>query len=161
MELLSPCSSSSRLKRSYRAVIFCLLMGVSFLLCSLICFKRLTHIVMNKSLKAYNTGSKLVLAILPYCKVFRIFCFQFFKQFIHCIFKFFIILPGLTGIDKLQQSRKVLFFLRCLIPDVSDQCRIQRRSALTQKSSFDFSPSPLVFAIMVLTSFKISFSLRI
>ena len=37
----------------------------------------------------------------------------------------------------------------------------KRRSALTQKSSVDFSPSPLVFAIMVLTSFKMSFSLRI
>ena len=35
------------------------------------------------------------------------------------------------------------------------------RSAFTQKSSEDFSPSPLVFAMMVFTSFKISFSLRI
>lgn len=66
MELLSPCSSSSRLKRSYRAVIFCLLMGVSFLLCSLICFKRLTHIVMNKSLKAYNTLCHKQFALYPF-----------------------------------------------------------------------------------------------
>ena len=33
-------------------------------------------------------------------------------------------------------------------------------SAFTQKSSQDFSPSPLVLAIMVLTNFKISYSLR-
>ena len=33
-------------------------------------------------------------------------------------------------------------------------------SAAAQKSSPDFSPSPLVLAIMVLTNFKMSFSLR-
>ena len=37
----------------------------------------------------------------------------------------------------------------------------RRRSALTQKSSVDFSPSPLVLAMIVLASFRMSFSLRI
>lgn len=39
--------------------------------------------------------------------------------------------------------------------------RKENRSDFTQKSSPDFSPSPLVLAIMVFTSFKMSFSLRI
>ena len=90
----------------------------------------------------------------------RLLLFQFLEQFIHRILKFFIILAGFAGIDELQQGGEVLLFLRGFIPDIANQCAVEQASALTQKSSPDFSPSPFVLAIMVLTSFRISFSLR-
>ena len=69
-------------------------------------------------------------------------------------------------LDMIGDQRTAMFVI---ISDTDDtfnfvvaiSAEYKRRSALTQKSSVDFSPSPLVFAIMVLTSFKMSFSLRI
>lgn len=93
--------------------------------------------------------------------MFRIFCFQFLKQFIHCIFKIFILFPCLTGIDKFQQCRKILFFFRSLIPDISDQGRIQKPLCFDPEILCCFFSFSFVFAMIVFTSFRTSFSERI
>ena len=60
----------------------------------------------------------------------RLFLFQFLKQIIYGILKFFIILAGFAGVDKLQQRGEVLFFLRDFIPDVADQCTVEQAFSL-------------------------------
>jgi len=62
--------------------------------------------------------------------MFRLFLFQFLKQIIYGILKFFIILAGFAGVDKLQQRGEVLFFLRGFIPDVADQCTVEQAFSL-------------------------------
>ena len=74
--------------------------------------------------------------------------------------KFRVVLAGFRRIYHFKQRRKVFLVLRGFVPDVADKGAVKSRSDFTQKSSPDFSPSPLVLAIMVFTSFKISFSLR-
>ena len=54
--------------------------------------------------------------------MFRLLLFQFRKQFIHRILKFFVILAGFAGIDKFQQRGEVLFFFRGFIVDIADEC---------------------------------------
>ena len=56
----------------------------------------------------------------------RFLPFQFLKQLIHRIFKFFIIFPGFRCVDQFQERRKVLFFLRSFIINVADQRTIQK-----------------------------------
>ena len=56
----------------------------------------------------------------------RFLPFQFLKQLIHRIFKFFIILPGFGSVDEFQKRGEVLFFLRRFIIDVADQRTIQK-----------------------------------
>ena len=82
-----------------------------------------------------------------------IFFFQFFKKQIYSILEILIIFTGFRCINEFQQSAEILFFFRSFIPDVADQ------SAVVE-SSFDFSPSPLVLAMMVFTSFRMSRSER-
>ena len=73
----------------------------------------------------------------------RIFCFQFLKQFVHRIFKIFILFPRLTGVDKFQKGRKILFFLRRFIPDISDQSCIQKPLSFDPEIFRRFLPFPL------------------
>ena len=58
--------------------------------------------------------------------MFRLFLFQFLKQIIYGILKFFVILTGFAGVDELQQRGEVLFFVRGFIPDVADQCAVEQ-----------------------------------
>ena len=80
----------------------------------------------NKDRLRCFSGSQLIFSILSDCKVFRIIRLQFFKQFINRILKFFIFFSRFTGIDEFQKSRKVLFFFRRFIPNITDQSRIQK-----------------------------------
>ena len=89
----------------------------------------------NKDRLRCFSGSQLIFSVLSDCKVFRILCLQFFKQFIYRILKFFIIFSRFTGIDKFQKRRKVLFLFRRFIPDITDQGRIQK--------TFRFNPEIL------------------
>ena len=82
--------------------------------------------MIKKSLRAYITGSQLILLILANCKMFRLLLFQFLKKLIHRIPKFFVILTGFAGVDELQQRGEVLLLLRGLIPDVADQCTVKQ-----------------------------------
>ena len=58
--------------------------------------------------------------------MFRFFFLQFLKQHIYCIFECLIIFPCFRCIDKFKQSCKVLFLFRCFIPDVANQCTVQK-----------------------------------
>ena len=90
----------------------------------------------------------------------RFLLFQFLKQFIHRILKLFVILAGFAGVDELQQRGKVLLLLRGFIPDVADQCAVEQAFGFDPEIFAGFFSSPFVLAMMVLTSFRISFSLR-
>ena len=70
----------------------------------------------------------------------RLFLFQFLKQLIHRIFKFFIILPCFGRIDKFKQRGKILFLLRGLIIDVADQSTIQKSLCFHPKILRRFLP---------------------
>ena len=86
--------------------------------------------MIKKLLRAYITSSQFVFFILPDCKVLRLLLFQFLKQFIHRILKFFVILAGFAGVDELQQRGEVLLLLRGFIPDVADQCAVEQAFGL-------------------------------
>ena len=58
--------------------------------------------------------------------MFRLLLFQFLKKLVHRILKFFVILTGFAGIDKLQQRGEVLLLLRGFIPDVANQCTVEQ-----------------------------------
>ena len=58
--------------------------------------------------------------------MFRLLLFQFLKQFIHRILKFFVILAGFACVDELQQRGEVLLLLRGFIPDVANQCTVEQ-----------------------------------
>ena len=92
--------------------------------------------------------------------MFRLLLFQFFKKLVHGILKFLIILAGFAGVDELQQGGEVLLFLRGFIPDIADQCAVEQAFGLDPEILAGFFAIPFVLAIMVLTSFRISFSLR-
>ena len=64
------------------------------------------------------SGSQLIFLVLSDCKMLWFFLFQFLKQFINCIFKFFIIFPCLRSIDKFQKRGKILFFFRRFVIDI-------------------------------------------
>ena len=49
---------------------------------------------------------------------------QLLKQQVNRIFEIFIIFPCFTGIHQINQHGKILFFLRCFVPDICDQCRV-------------------------------------
>ena len=49
---------------------------------------------------------------------------QLLKQQVNRIFEIFIILPSFAGIHQINQHGKILFFLRCFVPDICDQCRV-------------------------------------
>ena len=91
----------------------------------------------------------------------RVFLFQSVKEKVNGIFERLIILTDFHCVQHFYQCGKILFVLRCFIIDVPNQGTIQKPFGFTQKSSEDFSPSPLVLAISVVTSFKMSFSLWI
>ena len=72
----------------------------------------------------------------------RFFLFQFLKQHIYCIFKCLIIFPCFRSVDKLKQGRKVLFFFRCFIPDIADQCTVQKPFCLRPEILTGLLPFP-------------------
>ena len=96
----------------------------------------LTKLCNVKRCKPCTTGNQntlccfscrqFIFLILTHCKMLRFFLFQFLKQHIYCIFKCLIIFPCFRCIDKFKQCRKVLFLLRCFIPDIANQCTVQK-----------------------------------
>ena len=56
--------------------------------------------------------------------------FQPLKKNIHRVLVLFIIFPDIHRIEHLQKCRKVLFFFRCLVMNVSDQRRVEQRLRL-------------------------------
>ena len=62
--------------------------------------------------------------VLLHGKVVRLLFLQLLKQDIHRALIGLVILPGFTGVDQVQESNEVAFFLRRLVPDVADQGRI-------------------------------------
>lgn len=56
--------------------------------------------------------------------MFRLSLFKLVKHQINSIFKVLIIFPCFGCVDHLQQSNDIFLFLRCFIPDVTDQCLI-------------------------------------
>ena len=86
--------------------------------------------MIKKSLRAYITCRQLVLFVLPHGKVFRFRLFQILKQFIDRILELLIVLTGFAGIDKFQQRREVLFFLRGFIVDIADECAVEQAFCL-------------------------------
>ena len=71
--------------------------------------------MIKKSLRAYITGSQLVKFILPPGKAVRLLFCQFFKQQIHRILIFLVILQHLHGVQHFQQSSEVLLLDRSFI----------------------------------------------
>lgn len=67
---------------------------------------------------------KLIFLILPYSKMVRVFFLQLLKEQINSIFEVFIVLSCFTCINHINQHGKILFFLRCFVPDVCNQCCI-------------------------------------
>ena len=67
---------------------------------------------------------------------------QILKHQIHRILELLVILPNLHGIDELDESRKVLFLLRCLIMNVSNERTVEQRLCLVPERipSLAFSP---------------------
>lgn len=86
--------------------------------------------MIKRVLRAYNSCRQLVLFVLPHGKVFRFRLFQILKQFIDRILELLIVLTGFAGIDKFQQRRKVLFFLRGFIVDIADECAVEQAFCL-------------------------------
>lgn len=77
--------------------------------------------MIKKSLQAYNTRRHLEFAVLLDGEVVRLPFRQLRKKQVHRALIGFVVLSGLTGIDKIQKCDEVLFFLRGLVPDVADQ----------------------------------------
>ena len=77
--------------------------------------------MIKKSLRAYITCRQLVFFILSDCKVVRVLLFQLLKQQVNRIFEILIIFPCFTGIYQINQYGKILFLLRCFVPDICDQ----------------------------------------
>ena len=71
--------------------------------------------------------------ILLHRKVFRLPFFQVSKENINGALVVLVVLPGLTGIDKIQQHYEILFFLRGLVPDVADQSAVVKAFCLDPK----------------------------
>ena len=76
---------------------------------------------MNKSLKAYNTGSELIFLILTQGKMIRVFLFQRVKEKVNGIFERFIILTDLHCVQHFYQCGKILFVCRGFIVCKSDR----------------------------------------
>lgn len=93
--------------------------------------------------------------------MFRVFFLQPFKHKVNGGLKFRVVLAGFACVYHFKQGRKVLFILRGFVMDIADKGAVKKPFGLYPKILAAFSPSPLVFAIMVFTSFKMSFSLRI
>ena len=51
----------------------------------------------------------------------RLLFLQLRKKEVNWALVSLVVLPGFTGIDKIQQRYEILFFLRGLVPDVADQ----------------------------------------
>ena len=60
----------------------------------------------------------------------RLLFLQCLKHEIHRILKGLIILADLHGVQKFNQSSEVLFLLRCLVVDISDEGTVQKRFRL-------------------------------
>ena len=54
----------------------------------------------------------------------RVFFLQLLKEQINSIFEVFIVLSCFTCINHINQHGEILFFLRCFVPDVCNQCCI-------------------------------------
>ena len=114
--------------------------------------------MIKKSLRAYITGGQLIFLILAHRKMIWLLGFQYIKHQVYGVFELLVILPDFHGVDELDEGGKVLLLHRSFIVDISNQRAIQQ--------SLCFDPeivpglaSPLVLAISVVTSFKMSFSL--
>ena len=77
--------------------------------------------MIKKSLRAYITSRHFEFAVLLDGEVVRLPFRQLRKKQVHRALIGFVVLSGLTGIDKIQKCDEVLFFLRGLVPDVADQ----------------------------------------
>ena len=75
-------------------------------------------------------GAQLVFAPLTHGKVIRIAFAQFPKGNIHVVFKGFIVLTHLHGVNEFQKRGEILFLLRRFVIDVSDQRRVEQRFRL-------------------------------
>ena len=76
---------------------------------------------------------KGIFSILADSEVVRVAFFQFIKHQIHGIFEVLIILPYLHGVDKLDESGKILLVLRGLIMNVANERSIEQRLGLDPK----------------------------
>jgi len=77
--------------------------------------------LIKKSFRAYNTGSQLVKFVLPSGKGIGLLFRQFFKQQIHRVLIFLVILQHLHGVQHFQQGSKVLLLHRGFIVQIGDQ----------------------------------------
>lgn len=116
--------------------------------------------MIKKSLRAYISDGQLEFAVLLHGEVVWVFLLQLGKQNIHGRLKFLVVLSGLRCVDELQQREEVFSSGSASYQMYPIRAQYKRRSALTQKSSEDFSPSPLVLAMMTLTNLRMSFSDR-
>ena len=82
--------------------------------------------MIKKSFRAYNTGSKLELRVLPDSKVVRIFLLQIFKHQIHRVLKILVIFTDFHSVDEFDERGEVLFLLRRLIVDVPDESAVKQ-----------------------------------
>ena len=81
----------------------------------------MTKTMIKKSLRAYISRRHLEFAVLLDGEVVRLPFRQLRKKQVHRALIGFVVLSGLTGIDKIQKCDEVLFFLRGLVLDVADQ----------------------------------------
>ena len=77
--------------------------------------------MIKKSLRAYITCGQLVKFVLPPGKAVGLLFCQFFKQQIHRVLVFFIVLQHLHGVQHLQQSSEVLLLHRGFIVQIGNQ----------------------------------------
>ena len=79
------------------------------------------------------SGSQLILLILPYGKVIRVFLLQRVKKKVNRIFETFVILPHLHSVQHFYQRGKILFIGWSLIVDIADQCSVEQGFRLHPK----------------------------
>ena len=82
--------------------------------------------MIKKSLRAYITGSQLIKFVLPPGKAVGFLFCQFFKQQIHRVLVFLVVLQHLHGVQHFQQGGKILLLHRGFVVKVGNQCRQQK-----------------------------------
>ena len=92
--------------------------------------------------------------------MFRVFFFQTFKHEVNRVLEVLVVLAGFRRIYHFKQRRKVLFLVGGFVPDIADKRGIVELFSFYPKILAGFLPVAFGVGIMVLTNFKMSFSLR-
>ena len=86
--------------------------------------------MIKKSLRAYITGSQLVLLVLTDGEVVGLLGFQCIKHQVYRVFELLVILPDFHGVDELDEGREILLLYRSLIVDIANERTIEKRFCL-------------------------------